>query len=168
MGVVRVYLPVGPADLAGLAERGSLPATPATSATPVDPADAADLRVAYAVTPELERSMGGHDVEDLEYAAFSAAVAAAGAASGGSDGSDGRRVVIAADVDPEWLAAGEPRSQTDSICAVELTEPVPLARVASFHVDERAGSAHRSAAASADALLWYDATELDEVRGFFV
>lgn len=151
MPVVRVYLPVGSADLAGLAERGSLCAPPAGP------------RVAYAVTPELERSMPGHDDEDLEYAAFSDAVAASGALSGE------RSVVVAADVDPEWLAAGELTSRPPSICSVELTEPVPLARVASFHVDERGGSTqHAAVAGSADALLWYDATELDEVRGFFV
>ncbi len=162
MPVVRVYLPIGPVDLAELAERGSLSATPATSATP------AMLRVAYAVTPELERVMPGHDVEDLEYAAFSDAVAAAGTAPRPARDPADRRVVIAADVDPEWLSTGEPKSQTDSICAVELTEPVPLARVASFHVDERGGSTGDAGAASVDALLWYDATELDVVRGLFV
>ena len=167
MPVVRVYLPVGPVDLAELAERGSLSSAPAAPATPATPSTP---RVAYAVTPELVRVMPGHDVEDLEYAAFSDAVAAAGAARHPAGEPAHRRVVIAADVDPEWLAAGKPKSPTDSICAVELTEPVPLARVASFHIDERAGSAHGAAAAvaSADALLWYDATELDEVRGFFV
>ena len=107
MPVVRVYLPVGPVDLAELAERGSL-------------------------------------------------------------SSAHRRVVIAADVDPEWLAADKPKSPPDSICAVELTEPVPLARVASFHIDERGASTDDAVAAAVDALLWYDATELDEVRGFFV
>ncbi|MEP7333765.1 MAG: hypothetical protein ABI692_16940 [Terracoccus sp.] len=163
MPVVRVYLPVGPVDLAELAERGWLSATPATPATP------APFRVAYAVTPELARRMPGHDVEDLEYAAFSDAVAAAGAARLPAGDPADRRVVIAADVDPEWLSATEPTSEPDAICAVELTEPVPLARVASFHVDERGGSTGDvGAAASVDALLWYDATELDEVRGFLV
>lgn len=149
----RVYLPVGSADLDELAARGSL------SATPVTP------RTAYAVTPELERSTTARDVEDLEYAAFSDAVAAAGTTTRGAAD---HRVVIAADVDPEWLAASKTPHQPDSVCAVELSAPVPLARVASFHVDERDGSeAATRSGADADALLWYDATELDEVRGFF-
>ena len=112
--------------------------------------------------------MPGHDVEDLEYAAFSDAVAAAGAIRPPAGEPAPRRVVIAADVDPEWLAADKPKSPPDSICAVELTEPVPLARVASFHIDERGASTDDAVAAAVDALLWYDATELDEVRGFFV
>ncbi|MDN5768007.1 MAG: hypothetical protein L0H96_06435 [Humibacillus sp.] len=150
MPVVRVYLPVGPADLAELAESGSLSATPAS------------LRVAYAVTPELERSAPGADVEDLEYAAFSHAVVAAGAAARGAAD---RRVVIAADADPDWVVEGEPRPR-DSVCAVTLAAAVPRARVASFHIDER-GASEEGAMADADALLWYDATELDAVRGFF-
>ncbi|MEO6997860.1 MAG: hypothetical protein ABI112_07235 [Terracoccus sp.] len=153
MPVVRVYLPVGPADLDELAARGSL------SATPVTP------RLAYAVTPELERAAPARDVEDLEYAAFSDAVAAAGTTTRGAAD---RRVVIAADVDPESLAASEAPHQPDSVCAVEVSDPVPLARVASFHVDERDGSEPDTVpVADADALLWYDATELDVVRGFF-
>lgn len=148
MPVVRVYLPVGPADLAVLAERGSLPATPDST------------RVVFAVTPELERSAPGLDVEDLEYAAFSDAVVAAGAAA---HGAADRRVVIAADVDPDWLVESETQPR-DSVCAVTLAAAVPQARVASFHIDERPGA---GSAADADTLLWYDATELDEVRGFF-
>lgn len=150
MPVVRIYLPVGPADLAELAESGSLSATPAAP------------RVAYAVTPELERSAPGLDVEDLEYAAFSDAVVAAGAvARGAAD----RRVVIAADADPDWVVAGKAQPR-DSVCAVTLTVAVPRARVASFHIDERGASEARPTA-DADALLWYDVTELDEVLGFF-
>lgn len=154
MPVVRVYLPVGPADLDELAEQGSLTATAGTP------------RVAYAVTPELEQSTPGRAVEDLEYAAFSDAVLEAGAVTRGVGA---RRVVIAADVDPEWLVAGERPHQPASVCAVTLAVPVPLARVASLHVDEGDGSeAGTGPASGADALLWYDATELDEVRGFFV
>ena len=150
MPVVRVYLPAGPADLAELAERGSLPATPVST------------RVVFAVTPELERSTPGPDVEDLEYAAFSDAVVAAGAAARGAGD---RRVVIAADVDPDWLVANEPQPR-DSVCAVTLAVAVPRARVASFHIDERPVS-EAGSTADADTLLWYDATELEQVRGFF-
>jgi hypothetical protein len=38
-----------------------------------------------------------------------------------------------------------------------VSEPVPLRRVVAFHVDENAGDEGTSD------LLWYDATELDEV-----
>jgi hypothetical protein len=45
----------------------------------------------------------------------------------------------------------------DGLGAVTVSTVVPLARVVSFHVDETAGDQ------GMDDLLWYDATELDEV-----
>jgi len=44
---------------------------------------------------------------------------------------------------------------------VRLAASVPMSRIASFHVDEVAGVATEP---EVDDLLWYDATELDEVR----
>lgn len=145
MPVVRVYVPLGRAGLGELATSGSLAAGPGSP------------RTAYAVTPALEEAGPGLDVEDLEYAAFSDAVeAAAGLRSGPSD----RRVVAAADADPTWVA---PR-QGGPVSSVVLTAPVPLARVASFHVDDQVTVGVDE---EADELLWYDVTELDDVRSFF-
>ena len=147
MPVVRVYLPVGRADLDELASGG---AVTASSAQP---------RPAFAVTPALQAQGPGLDAEDLEYAAFSEAVAAAGAAR--ADGGD-RRVVIAADADPRWVSSDVVVAQHSSPSAVALVDAVPLSRLASFHVDEEAGEPDDG---DADDLLWYDVTELDEVRG---
>jgi hypothetical protein len=145
MPVVRVYVPLGRAGLEELATVGSLAAGPGTP------------RIAYAVTPGLEQAAPGLDVEDLEYAAFSDAVdAAAGLRSVRSD----RRVVAAADADPAWVS---PRDGAP-VSKVVLTAPMPLARVASFHVDDEVTSAVEE---EADELLWYDVTELDDVRSFF-
>ena len=47
------------------------------------------------------------------------------------------------------------------VSRVRLVASVPLRRIASFHVDE---SAEAAKDVEADDLLWYDATELDEVR----
>jgi hypothetical protein len=144
MPVVRVYLPLGRADLEELAA-GSLAAGPGTP------------RAAYAVTPALEKAAPGLDVEDLEYAAFSDAVEAAGRLrSARSD----RRVVAAADADPSWVS---PRDGAP-VSKVVLTAPVPLSRVASFHVDDEVTGGVDE---EADELLWYDVTELDDVRSFF-
>jgi len=145
MAVVRVYVPLGRAALEELAAAGSLPAGPGA---PVS---------AYAVTPTLRSSAPGLDVEDLEYAAFSDAVAAAGAARSSPRH---RRVVAAADADPAWVVSGVgvPAS------SVVLVAPMPLSRVASFHVDDE--SAVGVAEEEADELLWYDVTELDDVRSF--
>jgi hypothetical protein len=145
MPVVRVYVPLGRTGLDELATTGSLAAGPGTP------------RTAYAVTSGLEKAAPGLDVEDLEYAAFSDAVeAAARLRSARSD----RRVVAAADADPSWLS---PRDGVP-VSKVVLTAPVPLARVASFHVDDEVTGGVDE---EADELLWYDVTELDDVRSFF-
>ena len=145
MPVVRVYVPLGRAGLEELADTGALAAGPGTP------------RTAYAVTSRLEQAAPGLDVEDLEYAAFSDAVeAAAGLRSTRSD----RRVVASADADASWVA---PRDGAP-VSKVVLTSPVPLSRVASFHLDDEVTGGVDE---EADELLWYDATELDDVRSFF-
>jgi hypothetical protein len=145
MPVVRVYVPLGRKGLEELSSGGSLAAGPGTP------------RVAYAVTPGLEASAPGLDVEDLEYAAFSDAVEAAGALRAAAAD---RRVVVAADADPGWVAPGDGRP----VSRVLLTAPVPVSRVASFHVDDEVSDGVDD---EADELLWYDVTELDDVRAFF-
>ncbi|HET8989374.1 MAG TPA: hypothetical protein VFN43_12735 [Humibacillus sp.] len=145
MAVVRVYLPLGRPDLEELASSGSLPAGPGT---PIS---------AYAVTSALRSSAPGLEVEDLEYAAFSDAVAASGAVRSSPLH---RRVVAAADADPAWVVQGD----AGPASSVVLVAPLPLSRVASFHVDDE--SAVGVAEEEADELLWYDVTELDDVRSF--
>ena len=61
---------------------------------------------------------------------------------------------MAADVDPGTVSADGTR---ESLAAVTVSGPVPLRQVVSFHVDEEAGDQ------GMEDLLWYDATELDEV-----
>ena len=140
MPVVRVYVPVGRSELAELAETGALSAGPGMP------------RPAHAVTTDLHRAGAGHDLEDLEYTAFCDAVDAAGAARAVPGD---RRVVLSADADPESVVE---RGRTGAVTQVVLTAALPLSRLASLHVDEGAG------AGADDDLLWYDATELDEVR----
>ncbi|MGO4662132.1 hypothetical protein AB4Z14_09705 [Terrabacter sp. 2TAF16] len=145
MPVVRVYVPLGRAGLEELATAGALAAGPGTP------------RTAYAVTSGLEQAAPGLDVEDLEYAAFSDAVeAAAGLRSVRSD----RRVVASADADATWVS---PRDGAP-VSKVVLTAPLPLSRVASFHIDDEVTG---DVDEEADELLWYDVTELDDVRSFF-
>ncbi len=148
MPVVRVYVPLGGADLEQLASTGSLAAGEESP------------RRAYAVTSALERAAPGLDVEDLEYSAFCDAVAAAG---GLRSASGGRRVVTAADVDPSAVSPvpADGPAGGGAISAVALTSPVPLGRIASFHVEDE-----DAVGDEADEMLWYDVTELDDVRGF--
>lgn len=104
---------------------------------------------AFAVTERLERMLPSGDEEEWEYAALTEAFEAADEHRTGR----ARRVVLSADADPSWVTS---RVGTH-LCAVQLSQPLPLSRVVSFHVDESAGDE------GMDDLLWYDVTELDEV-----
>ncbi len=142
MRQTRVYLPLSSAAVVRLA------ATRVVAGPDI---------TAYAVTQELERANPGADEEDLEYLALGAAAEAAATIR---EHPADRRVVLAADVEPAWVErphTSGPSSQ------VRLTEDVPLRLVVSFHVDE-AGAAPGPGEAD---LLWYDATELDEVARMF-
>ena len=155
MPVVRVYVPIGRRELEQLSEQGGLVADPTRPLA------------AFAVTDALAAGAPGLDVEDLEYAAFSDAVAHAHVVR--TESTD-RRVVAAADADPDWVTAGDDGavsavSVVSAVSAVRLVAPVPVSRIASFHVDENAGVAPGgSPAEEADELLWYDVTELEDVR----
>lgn len=103
---------------------------------------------AFAVTGRVERADPTGDEETWEYAALTEAVLAAGVLRPGR----GKRVVAAADVDPTWV-----RESGDTAAAVVVESAIPLARVVSFHIDESADDE------GMDDLLWYDATELEEL-----
>jgi hypothetical protein len=91
------------------------------------------------------------DEEEREYAALCDAVDAATLLR---EGQDAKRVVAAADVEADWVTDG---GEGSALSAVEVGEALPLRRIVSFHIDESPG------ADGAEDLLWYDATELDEV-----
>jgi hypothetical protein len=129
----RIYLPLDPAGVRRLAADRE--------------AGPAPLR-AFAVTDRIERALPDGDEELWEYAALAEAADAASLAAGPGD----RRVVAAADVEPGWVNV-----EGDSGATVVVREPVPLARFVAFHVDENAGDE------GTRDLLWYDATELEEV-----
>jgi hypothetical protein len=144
MPAVRVYLPLARHGLLELAQERAL----RSGARPL---------VAYAVTPGLEAAHPGEGAEELEYLAFCDAAAAAISVR---ESPTDRRVVLSADADPDWLADSE-----GGTAAVALTADLPLSRIASIHVDDAA--ALEAGDESPDEMLWYDATELDEVRAFF-
>lgn len=134
MNQTRIYVPLAPAALRRLVAERSL-------APPLH---------AHSVTERVERTYLGADEEEWEYAALCDAADAAGLLR---ESPGARRVVAAADVDPGWV---ELAKDTDTESAVVVAEEVPLRRVVAFHVDEAGGT-------DDDELLWYDATELDEV-----
>jgi hypothetical protein len=136
MSQTRIYVPLNAARLRELGETRTLAEAPLA---------------AFAVTGRLERSMPTGDEEEWEYAALCDAVEAASLLR---ERQDAKRVVAAADVEADSVKAG---GEASALSAVEVTEALPLRRIVSFHIDEEPG------ADGAEDLLWYDATELDEV-----
>jgi len=138
MSLTRIYVPLGRRQVRALAETGILSGTP--------------LR-ACAVTQRLERSYPRGSVEEWEYLALRAA---ADAALDLRERVGDPRVVTAADVEPHWVVPGtRPAERVEAV--VTVSEPVPLRRIVSFHVDDE------WATDEDDELLWYDVTELDTV-----
>ncbi len=137
MPSTRVYLALDPEQLTTLAEGGAAGPAPLP---------------AHAVTTALGKPGLITDQEELEHLAWLSAVedAAQHSAAGSV-----RRVVAAADVDSADVRVPTP---SDRASRVEVTVPVERRWVVSFHVDEDPG------ATDATDLLWFDVTELDEVR----
>ena len=133
MTQTRIYVPLNAAGVRRLATERQL----------------GDSQVhAFDVTGRVERADPAGDEETWEYAALTEAVEAAGVLRPGQ----GKRVVAAADVDPTWV-----RESGDTAAAVVVESAIPLSRVVSFHIDESADDE------GMDDLLWYDATELEEL-----
>ena len=107
--------------------------------------------VAFGVTERIERADPTGLEEEWEYAALTEAAEAAALLQGTTVA---KRVVAAADVDPRVVSSDGTR---EHLAAVTVSSPIALRQVVSFHVDEEAGDQ------GTEDLLWYDATELDEV-----
>jgi len=137
MPLTRVYLVLSTADLDALAGGGAVGPAP---------------RSAHAVTAALGRPGLTTDEEELEHTAWLAAAEEAVASSGGGRT---RRVIGSADVDAATVV--HPTSP-DVPSRVEISAPLERRRFVSFHVDEEPG------ATDVADLLWYDVTELDDVR----
>jgi hypothetical protein len=142
--------------------------------------------LAYTVTPALREWYASADLEELEYAALMHAARASLRLLRDDPEAPRRRVVLAADVPDEQAGRGGGfDGGFDEPTLVLLSAPVPLARVASGHVDDLAAMADIGAAvqalAAADAgdddaqflvdgaegheLLWYATQELGDLTG---
>ncbi len=167
--MTRVYLPVTLATLASAYVAGRFDAGHA----------------AHAVTPAVREWYTEGDTEELEYAAFAEAAQASlrllRLEMAALERYENRRVVVAADVDPTCIAPIGPDGAAPGYrSAVRLTCTVPLAKVASVHLDsdearpavaEAVGSLAAADAGDEDALFaldeaaahelaWYDVSEV--------
>jgi hypothetical protein len=110
---VRIYVP---STLPRLAED--------LRAGEIDPA------VAYAVTPALREAYASGDTEELEYVALLAAARASLRLLAADPQAPPRRVVLAADIAEAAITTAEHPA------AVTVTGPLPIATLASAHVDD--------------------------------
>src|SRR3954463_2610626 len=119
---MRVYLPCTLPALARVVTVGELGPAPLTG---------------YAVTPALTEWYASGDTEELEYVALTEAARASlrMLAADRADGMDvaARRVVIAVDVPDAAIATG---TDLEERARVRLMKSVPLAELASIHVDD--------------------------------
>ena len=133
MSLTRIYLPLNAARLRELASSRVLGPEPLP---------------AHGVTGSIRAGDPTGDQEEWEYVALGEAAEASAVSL---PSGERRRVVAAADVDDSWVTAAD----ADGVAsAVTVSQPVPMQRIASFHVDEKD-------VADDDELLWYDVTELE-------
>ena len=175
---VRVYLPT---TLPGLEEVAGGAGRPLLASAPVQ---------AHSVTPALREWYAGADPkeleEELEYAASSDAAERSLHLLAADSSAPRRRVVLAVDVPVEALAATPPQDLAGSSrSAVLVTQDVPRTALVSVHVDDEAavddvaaavGALAAAATGDEDAaflvdaaegheLLWYDASEVEDLLG---
>ena len=138
--MIRIYIPLNASGLRSLHADGVVTGAPF---------------VAHAVTDAVRASAPVAGEDECEYSALSDAVLrSAGLLTPGEK----RRIVAAADVEPELVspaAPGDFKAPGDFMdeSAVVILGSVALSRIASFHVDA-------DNASEDDELLWYDVTEL--------
>ena len=110
----------------------------------------------FAVTPALRETYASGDTEELEYAALTEAARASLRMLAGDPAAPSRRVVLAAEVPADqvsWDAQdGEP-------ARVVISQAIPLARLASAHVD--APEADADVRSAVEALSLADAGDED-------
>jgi hypothetical protein len=134
----------------------------------------------FAVTPALRESYASGDLEELEYVALTVAARASLRLLAADGQAPPRRVVLAAEVPDQQVSGGGDPGDSADPAEVRVAAAVPVARLASAHVDDplaaadvRAAIAALPAADHGDAdakfavdgaegneLLWYAVQEL--------
>jgi hypothetical protein len=100
----------------------------------------------FAVTPALREAYASGDTEELEYAALTEAARASLRMLAGDPAAPSRRVVLAAEIPAEQV---QPDPRDGEPARVVLAQAIPVARLASAHVDAaEAGADVRSAVAA--------------------
>lgn len=127
---MRVYLPSTTSMLRELCETGSIGPAPLT---------------AFAVTPALREWYVDDDAEELEYAALTEAARGSLRLIDADETAVRRRVVVAVEAVESGVAVRDDLDRG----VVQLNDAVPLAAIASVHVDDAAAEPTITAAAEA-------------------
>jgi 1-pyrroline-5-carboxylate dehydrogenase len=135
---MRVYLPSTLPALADVLKEGAVGPAPVHG---------------FAVTPALREAYASGDEEELEYVAMLAAARESLRLLRANPDAPRRRVVLAADAEATWTA------YDDEPAAVVVSDPVPLAALASAHIDDAAAAG--DVAVAADAIAAADAGDED-------
>ena len=125
---MRVYLPSTLPALADVLREGAVSPAPLHG---------------FAVTPALREAYASGDEEELEYVAMLAAARESLRLLRADPAAPRRRVVLAADAEATWTA------YDDEPAAVVIADAIPLAAVASGHVDDEEAEADVAVAAAA-------------------
>ncbi len=148
---MRVYIPATTVQLATLHTTGSVEPVSGT---------------AFAVTPALREWYVDDEIEELEYAAAAEAARAALRLIDAEPAAGPRRVVLAADLPDADVTVRDDLDRG----VVRLSGAVPLAAIASVHIDEReaATTIRAAAAAMLAADLGDEAAQgaVDDAEGF--
>ena len=136
----------------------------------------------FAVTPALREWYASGDLEELEYAALTVAARASLRLLAADEAAPPRRVALAAEVPDDRVSPGH---DPDDPAAVKIITIVPVARLASAHIDDPQAAADVRAAVAAlpaadrgdgdakflvdgaegNELLWYAVQELPYLFG---
>jgi hypothetical protein len=148
---MRVYLPATATTLQELLDTGKVGPAPLT---------------AFAITPALREWYLDDDPESLEYAAMVEAARGSLRLLDADEAAPRRRVVLAVDVPDGAVTVRDDLDRG----VVEVAQPVPLAAVASVHVDD--ADAQETVARAAEAMIAADLGDpgsqekVDDAEGF--
>jgi hypothetical protein len=148
---MRVYLPATSTTLQALLDTGVVGPPPLT---------------AFAITPAFREWYVDDDAESLEYAAMVEAARGSLRLLDADQAAARRRVVLAVDVPDQAVAVRDDLDRG----VVEVAEAVPLASVASVHVDD--SDAEQTVARAAEAMIAADLgdpgsqEQVDDAEGY--